>query len=61
MAKCEEKKTAPKMIKVLSKREGDVIVSGGIVIKKDRVSEVPPDVANWLKKTYPDLMLFLDS
>lgn len=62
MAKNEEKKTAPKQtVKVLSKREGDVIVKGGIVIKKDRLVEVPIDVGNWLQKTYPDLMLILEA
>lgn len=42
-------------VRILSKREGDVIIESGIV-KFDTVVEVSEDVAAWLEATFPGMM-----
>ena len=59
MSKFPEKKAEPKKVRILSSRPGDIVLSCG-VIKQLSVTEVDPDVADWLIKTYPEYMKRVD-
>ena len=63
MAKFVEKekvKVGSDKVRIYSKRPGDLIVRGGIVIKFESFNFVDKDIANALIKEYPDFVQKVD-
>lgn len=59
MAKKEDKKD-PTLVGIFSKREGDIICSDGTVLKFEQITHVKKEIAEWLFKSFPGLLLKVD-
>ena len=63
MAKINEKekvKEGSDKIRIFSKREGDIICKGGIVIKFESFNLVDKEIAEMLLKSYPEYIKKVD-
>jgi uncharacterized hydantoinase/oxoprolinase family protein len=58
--KSDNKKECPELVRVFSRRLGDVICSDGSILKFEQVTQVSKEISDWLMKTFGDLMLKVD-
>lgn len=59
MAK-ETKKEDSNLVRILSKRLGDVVCPDGTLVKAQQVALVKPEMAEWLIKSFGSLMLKIE-
>lgn len=55
-AQVEKSEAKEKLVKVISLRQGDIVLSDGVVVKHLQVLDVPESCADWLEASFPGMV-----